>query len=104
MKKTLAFISTLSALISIQPGFAVDYVACREMLRTKNEMLDEGGDREADFWNKLLERSCPKSNFTYKKYIPDTTILVDSFDIENVLICRDKAEILYKKNLNLYFK
>jgi hypothetical protein len=42
MKNALGFISTFSAIISIQPVFAVDYVACREMLRTKNEMLDEG--------------------------------------------------------------
>ena len=39
MKKALTFISTVSALISIQPVFAVDYVACREMLRTKNELI-----------------------------------------------------------------
>ena len=39
MKKALALIANLSAIISIQPVFAVDYVACREMLRTKNEFI-----------------------------------------------------------------
>jgi hypothetical protein len=38
MKKALALTATLSAFISIQPVSAVDYVACREMLRTKNEL------------------------------------------------------------------
>jgi hypothetical protein len=99
MKNALAFISTFSAIISIQPVFAVDYVACREMLRTKNEMLDEGGDKEADFWNSLLERSCPKSSFTYKKYIPDVGVSIDAIDIKNELICRDKAKTLYEKKL-----
>jgi hypothetical protein len=99
MKKALTLTATLSVFISIQPVSAVDYVACREMLRTKNEMLNDGGEQEADFWNILLERSCPKLSFTNKKYIPNTTILVDSIDIENELICRDKAETLYKKKL-----
>lgn len=99
MKKTLALIATLSAFISIQPVSAVDYVACREMLRTKNEMLDEGGDQEEDFWNVLLEESCPKSSFTYKKYIPDITVPVDSIDIENMLNCRYKTKTLYEKKL-----
>ena len=39
MRKALLFISTFTAIISIQPVFAVDYVACREMLRTKNELI-----------------------------------------------------------------
>ena len=99
MKKTLILTATLLSFISIQPVFAVDYVACREMLRTKNEMLDEGGDLEASFWEILLERSCPKSSFTYKKYINNTTIFSDSLDIDNWLICRRKADTLYEKNL-----
>ena len=78
MKKALTLTATLSVFISIQPVSAVDYVACREMLRTKNEMLNDGGEQEADFWNILLERSCPKLSFTNKKYIPNTTILVDT--------------------------
>lgn len=39
MKKALVLTATLSAFISIQPVSAVDYVACREMLRTKNELI-----------------------------------------------------------------
>jgi threonine/homoserine/homoserine lactone efflux protein len=39
MNKTLTLTATLSVFISIQPVSAVDYVACREMLRTKNEMI-----------------------------------------------------------------
>jgi hypothetical protein len=49
MKKALTFISTVSALISIQPVFAVDYVACREMLRTKNEMISIAREKEEEY-------------------------------------------------------
>jgi hypothetical protein len=49
MKKTISFISTLSAIISIQPVFAVDYVACREMLRTKNEMISIAREKEEEY-------------------------------------------------------
>ena len=48
MKKTTTLITTLSAII-IQPVFAVDYVACREMLRTKNEMISIAKEKEEEY-------------------------------------------------------
>jgi hypothetical protein len=49
MRKSFTFISTFSAIISIQPVFAVDYVACREMLRTKNEMISIARETENEY-------------------------------------------------------
>ena len=46
MRKTLLIISTFTAIISIQPVFAVDYVACREMLRTRKELISYSENAE----------------------------------------------------------
>ena len=59
MKKALAFISTLSAIISIQPVFAVDYVACREMLRTKNEMINLAKEKDKGYTEVYIYPKCP---------------------------------------------
>lgn len=59
MKKTLAFIATFSAIISIQPVFAVDYVACREMLRTKNEMINLAKQKDEGYTETYIYPKCP---------------------------------------------
>ena len=60
MKKALAFISTFTAIISIQPVFAVDYVACREMLRTKNEMIYLAKEKDDKYTDILIRQKCPE--------------------------------------------
>jgi hypothetical protein len=59
MKKALTLASTLSAIISIQPVFAVDYVACREMLRTKNEMIYLAKEKDIGYEEAHIYPKCP---------------------------------------------
>jgi hypothetical protein len=59
MKKALALIANLSAIISIQPVFAVDYVACREMLRTKNEMINLAKEKDKGYTEIYIYPKCP---------------------------------------------
>jgi len=59
MKKALAFIATISATISIQPVLAVDYVACREMLRTKNEMIYLAKEKDEGYTEAYIYPKCP---------------------------------------------
>jgi hypothetical protein len=60
MRKLFPFISTFSAIISIQPVFAVDYVACREMLRTKNEMIYLAKEKDDKYTDILIHQECPE--------------------------------------------
>jgi hypothetical protein len=96
MKKTLAFISTLSALISIQPVFAVDYVACREMLRTKNEMLINGRDEENNLFYTLGQDNCPDAKFPKKVNLGWGQSYTD-VDYEKQRLCKDETISLYKQ-------
>ena len=59
MKKHFFLIGTLTAFISIQPVFAVNYVACREMIRTKQQMLIKAHEAEGLFWRNIFDKSCP---------------------------------------------
>lgn len=67
MNKALTLIVILSAIISTQPVFAVDYVACREMLRTKNEMLINADEAVGNFYKSIAEQSCPEDKFIIHK-------------------------------------
>lgn len=42
------------------PSYAVDYVQCREMLRTKNEMLEKARAIEGDTRIQYLKEVCPE--------------------------------------------
>jgi hypothetical protein len=48
-KKAFAVLNSITAILSIHPVFAVDYVACREMLRTKNEMISIAREKEEKY-------------------------------------------------------
>lgn len=63
MKKAFFLIGTLTAIISIQPVFAVNYAACREMLRTKQQMLIKAHEAEGLFYRNLWDKSCPDEKF-----------------------------------------
>ena len=86
MRKALSFISTFTVIISIQPVFAVDYVACREMLRTKNEMLNNARDTEGKFLGNITTQNCDGIPITdYRGYIDFS-----------------KKDKCYEDNLSLY--
>jgi hypothetical protein len=95
MKKALTLTATLSVFISIQPVSAVDYVACREMLRTKNEMLNGGGNRENIFWTNLTKKSCPDAKFL-------TTIYTKPYNTSYEGINTDKQNICFQEAIALY--
>ena len=62
MNKIFTLTATLSVFISIQPVSAVDYVACREMLRTKNEMIYLAKEKDRKYPDM---KKCP----TYIKWL-----------------------------------
>jgi len=95
MKKTLAFVATFTTLISTQPVFAVDYVACREMLRTKNEMLDKGREAEEVFWNTIGNKECPDERFTFTDNIRKGYDFTN-YHFDEMIKCRELARDAYK--------
>lgn len=42
------------------PSYAVDYLQCREMLRTKNEMLEKAREIEGETRINYLKDACPE--------------------------------------------
>jgi hypothetical protein len=53
MNKKLSLFPFLSVIALGMPAYAVDYVACREMLRTKNEMILKAQEIEKE-WKQLF--------------------------------------------------
>ena len=98
MKKALAFVATFTTLISTQPVFAVDYVACREMLRTKNEMLGNVIDDEKTFWEALLKTSCPIERFTTHEKYKDYNFLMPNTNFDEMSKCREETRTNYKSS------
>jgi len=67
MNKKLSFFALLFVIALGMPAYAVDYVACREMLRTKNEFFaisKQYEDREIkdiiEIDNKKIREKCDK--------------------------------------------
>lgn len=86
----------LSVLATGMPAYAVDYVACREMLRTKNEMIFKAKEIEKEWkqityykrWGDFREKTkifedamdigCPKEKF--KDEIEDKNAILTKYE------------------------
>ena len=83
-KKHLALLGAFAALVSIQPVLAVDYIACREMLRTKNELMEKGAELNVSARDVSASTEvCP-----YPEYLPGDPIEVLSYKRDVWLKCR----------------
>ena len=59
---SLANLATLLAFTIQLPAFAVDYLQCREMLRTKNEMIAIGKAKDNTFLEASVYPKCPEKD------------------------------------------
>jgi hypothetical protein len=101
MKKALALIATLSAFISIQQVSAVDYVACREMLRTKNEMINLAKEKDEEHTSILIYQKCSaytkweeedkKNNAGYYALFKSSSPRIASYDIRVDCLSKEKS-------------
>ena len=90
-KKAFAVLNSITAIISIQPVFAVDYVACREMLRTKNEMLENAEKAEVKFYGDERDKFCDWDKFKLDNI---------KYDIRAQADCKDNFGSTYQKMKN----
>ena len=72
--RKLLLVAFLSVVSTGMPAYAVDYVACREMLRTKNEMILKIEQKE-EFYEKI-KLPYEKRKFFDTTQVPENVIAI----------------------------
>lgn len=86
----IAFGAVAASMLT-SPAVAVDYVQCREMRRTINEMGRKGAKLEVAYMDKLMAGKCDYENFQTEEILGG--VALNRTDWDAVRACRDNFEI-----------
>ena len=92
--KIVSFFPFLSVIAVCMPAYAVDYVACREMLRTKNEMILKAQEIEKNYQNITIPQK--RQQFLYTTQVPEHIMSIGCPKNDYKEEITEKSDILSK--------